>query len=552
VNVPPVDINTVEGQLKHRVTGGGPFEKYNADPGSAGYDPFVMSSARTDITIAGASITAPNPIRLYRDVAKINLKVDIDPATGEKFDLTEIILVNYNTETFAVPSPKLTAMWNDPDLTPAQRADRPLFASNVVRSGTNFIQPPENSIVYAGSGAEAEISEDQQTCIDEIFTFERLAWTNGRHLCLIIQGNVTIDGVRRTGRFYKLELRKANPQAGDELEYINILRNYAYDITITDVQNFGYDGETEAYANAPDGLVTNITATPEEGMNEFVYNGSYQLAVNRSLFEVSAAAAAYHDLKVFTDYQFGWRLDTIEYQNVNDTGWLLVTTSPMYPPDPEMAGTAVPNQPGTSTPVIFDLLTDNESADYAREAKLKLTAGSLYKYVTVRQSKAVAPSLDVDTGQLTLNSSDGSTGTVGVTSNTTWTAALSGANAADFTLSTAGGTGDGIVTVTANSDNGATPREATLTLTAGTLTRTVAITQSPAAVGTATITIEYIYYMTGASLGTEDRTVPAGSYNITPPATYNGRTFFSAHPSNSSPSGTIGAGESITIKFYYK
>ncbi|MDR0692606.1 MAG: hypothetical protein LBF69_06175 [Prevotellaceae bacterium] len=70
---------------------------------------------------------------------------------------------------------------------------------------------------------------------------------------------------------------------------------------------------------------------------------------------------------------------------------------------------------------------------------------------------------------------------IAVTSNTTWAATVNTESAAWCTLTNAGATGNGTITVNVTANTLVEPRTATVTVTAGTLTKQVAVTQEAAA-----------------------------------------------------------------------
>jgi hypothetical protein len=111
----------------------------------------------------------------------------------------------------------------------------------------------------------------------------------------------------------------------------------------------------------------------------------------------------------------------------------------------------------------------------ARAATVTLTAGTLTRTVTVTQVNGDATLL-VDRTDIPFDKNAGSQPLV-VTSNLTWEAAVD-ASATWCSLTNASATGNGTVTVNVADNSTIVPRAATVTLTAGTLTQTVAVTQA--------------------------------------------------------------------------
>jgi hypothetical protein len=113
-----------------------------------------------------------------------------------------------------------------------------------------------------------------------------------------------------------------------------------------------------------------------------------------------------------------------------------------------------------------------------RTATITVAAGTLTKQVTVTQA-AAAPVLNVDKATIDATVAANSY-PIGVTSNLTWTAAVnSGATWCTLTNANAT-TGNGTVTVNVAENPTVETRTATVTLTSGTLTKAVAVTQAAA------------------------------------------------------------------------
>jgi hypothetical protein len=119
-----------------------------------------------------------------------------------------------------------------------------------------------------------------------------------------------------------------------------------------------------------------------------------------------------------------------------------------------------------------------------RTATVTFTSGTLTRTTTVTQA-AADPTLSVDKTGIPFDKDAGNQ-SIAVTSNAAWTAAVNTA-ATWCTVSPASGTGNGTLTVSVAENPMAAARAATVTLTAGTLTRTVAVTQAG---GDATLSVD--------------------------------------------------------------
>jgi hypothetical protein len=113
-----------------------------------------------------------------------------------------------------------------------------------------------------------------------------------------------------------------------------------------------------------------------------------------------------------------------------------------------------------------------------RTAAVTITSGTLTKTINVMQA-AAALVLNVDNSAIPAIAT-AATYPISVTNNSTWTATVS-SGASWCTLTNAGATGNGTVTVNVAENPTIETRAATVTLTSGTLTRTVAVMQAAAA-----------------------------------------------------------------------
>jgi hypothetical protein len=349
-----LSMDDIEGALKRTFS-----EKYNAKPGSTGYTPFVMSSDRISLTVPSTVDYSANPIPLSRDVAKINVKFK-DQTVSDRFKINEIRLCNYNTLSYVVPA---SGWWSNTS---------PLFAATGVTRPVGSIVTGYTGIPYSykdsdGDGIEDEDSDIKNNgCIDEIFTAERSVGSD--NLFLLIKGDVTISGVEHTDRWYKIEFTRKE-DGGDKPKHVNILRNYSYTVTISDISNPGYGSKDEAYNHPAGNLVVDLTAVEDDGLNSFVYSGQHYLGVTKNLYEFSCISELEQELKIHTDYPGGWKI------TLPADGW------------PSWAGAApvLSGEGGNTT--SGNLWPEVNLVDLQREFTFTVSAGSLSQQITVRQRK---------------------------------------------------------------------------------------------------------------------------------------------------------------------
>jgi uncharacterized protein (TIGR02145 family) len=136
--------------------------------------------------------------------------------------------------------------------------------------------------------------------------------------------------------------------------------------------------------------------------------------------------------------------------------------------------TLSPNSYAGSRAVTVSV-AENPTVGVQRAATVTFTSGTLTRAVGVTQA-AIAPVLTTD--KTTIDATAGAASySVGVTSNTDWTATVS-AGATWCTFAGTPGNGNGSVTVNVALNAATVTRSATVTLAAGTLTRAVDVTQA--------------------------------------------------------------------------
>jgi hypothetical protein len=132
---------------------------------------------------------------------------------------------------------------------------------------------------------------------------------------------------------------------------------------------------------------------------------------------------------------------------------------------------------GTGNDSVTLGATENKSTT-TRTATVTFTAGSLSKTVNVTQTRGAVPILEVSEPSWIIES-PASTKSINVTSNTTWTVT---SDQPWLTTRKLRGTGNDSVTLGATENKSTTDRTATVTFTAGSLSKTVNVTQTRGAV----------------------------------------------------------------------
>ncbi|MDE6522601.1 MAG: hypothetical protein K2L17_07280 [Muribaculaceae bacterium] len=207
-------------------------------------------------------------VPVIRNFAQIN--VEVDTVNVNNFELIGFDLIN-------VPTSGTIAPWdseNDmiPDLLTGEKKMKDFTAVAPVYHGTM----PGNASIR---NQEADAKNWTNLTAATKYMYEH-PYEETRRTYLIVQGvyktlddygNVTSE----TPGYYKLDIGKVNPDG--TYDYYNILRNYRYNVKISEVLAAGMPTVAEAIARAP---YNNLIAATETSSMLNVSNGKNMLIVN--------------------------------------------------------------------------------------------------------------------------------------------------------------------------------------------------------------------------------------------------------------------------------
>lgn len=317
------------------------------------YSPIPMYGETATVTIGGGNIPE---IPLTRMLARIDV---INQASN--FTLQNIYLVNRNTTGYI-----------------ARHLDGSTGVNQPASTGKVTPASLTNALKYALSTTQVLA----QSYEGEIYTFEAAAPADNNEAvsdatCLIIEGKYN-----KINYFYRVDFTKENTSP---TQYLSLLRNYQYQVVITEAAGVGYLGadDNESFNLAlnsytvPSNLKTRMISYDMSVIKNIVYNGQYMLGVNNAEIEIPKAAKSYTDLlKVHTDNPSGWKATV-----TSGASWLTLTnpTSGNADLTSSLGFTAAAN-PGPGV----------------REATITLTAGRLTHTVTIKQTyEKTAPTLRI-------------------------------------------------------------------------------------------------------------------------------------------------------------
>ncbi|MDR1274557.1 MAG: hypothetical protein LBK12_08405 [Odoribacteraceae bacterium] len=332
-----------------------------------------MWGYRDNLAINASTLNPAASIDLTRAIARVDVSVKDDATLRDKFYLSSARLYNYNRAGSLSPAAYTGAGSNVGGYNGAQWNGSKAIAPNL--PGLTPLKVENSPLVYdIPTGKKHEYKQ-------EIYTFEAAAGTANTvtNTCLVLGGYYKADaGSAAVLTYYRVEFVNSSGQTD---EYLPLLRNHNYSVTIQAVNGEGYPTPEGAYNNKPSCIVVNVVDWNDGGLNETDFTGQHYLSVDKSEL-VYYAGGGEKSLKALTDYPGGWTLD------LNGLSWL-TAVSPLPP-------VGLVGQQVTLTLAAAPL-----SGSPGREGYIYLVAGNLKKRITVRQLEEEELSLEVLPWELT-------------------------------------------------------------------------------------------------------------------------------------------------------
>ncbi len=345
---------------------------WNSTPGSAGYRRFPMSSLEETFTVPVTRDFETDPVKLLRSLVRVSVTLDPSMPNYEGLRIGQIVVRNFNSRGRLIPS----AAWGTT-----------LQGSNEVDM---FHAPSLNDVATSHNITDRLVYDypaGKTPAKGDIFVWEQVAdnssptWLdwNRDNFCLLVRfDKFAVDGPNggtfenNDGVWFRIDLLKDN--GGDNPDRVNLLRNFSYDVTITDITTRGYSSEQDAFDNAPAGLTFAIDAQDEEdgdtGITETTWNGRYQLATDRTVVVIGPDVDDTATVMAYTDYLHG----------------LTTPVSPAFGPSDVITateGTSSPNGP-KAIPITLKV-----GAAYmgttVRKINFTIEAGELFKDMVLIQ-----------------------------------------------------------------------------------------------------------------------------------------------------------------------
>lgn len=342
----------------------------------------VWGYTLSSVTVSDTTPAAALDIDMHRMVARIDVELSTAAAgtNNANFALTEVYLANYNTVGQIAPNYTNTSVWDDDGGVVNEGSGIALAPS--LPEGEGNPTGKQTGMAASAPWAPAQVynSADGLTAgkVERvIYTFEAEnggKTTHSTNPCLVIGGSYKGD-VKTT--YYRVDfITKGGTELAPTYDYLDLLRNHRYEITINKVTGAGYDTPKEAFDARSFNMEADVMEWEEADMVESGFDGQYTLAISQNVYEFEAGGGS-QPLTIRTDYPGGWKATV--YDNENGTGtsarsWLTVT-----PPSKDMDGTFNVN------------IAAGANDDAARTAYIHITAGRITLKVTVTQEKYVIP-----------------------------------------------------------------------------------------------------------------------------------------------------------------
>lgn len=294
-----------------------------------------------DFTGADTSLSAP--ISLTRMVAKVDVALSDKLAAGGTFELKSVRVYNYIQQGRLIPALDGSFDWEN--VTSASLAE---LSSPTLPAGCTHANPAAEFIDRTVA--------DGRSLTGSIYLFEAPAGTapsagSSDYLnnpCLVIGGRY--NGGADT--YYKIDFAQKDPAKG--WQYLPLMRNNTYSVTIAGIAGDGFATPGEAQASLPTNINATVVDWAGNDIDIVASDGVHMLGVSTRNIELPSGGAAGDTpdnlLTIVTDHPRGWKIKTswdeagLDTNGIDD--WLQPTVRSSAAPDVPN-GTAVHVRTGT-------------------------------------------------------------------------------------------------------------------------------------------------------------------------------------------------------------
>lgn len=261
--------------------------------------------------------------------------------------------------------------------------------------------------------------------------------------CLVVGGKYnggTAD------KYYRVDL--GTPKAGTgnkELDYLDILRNYSYEITVTKVSGEGHDTEQGALESKSANMTAEVIPWNETEIGNIDFDGEKFLGIGTMEYRVGKLGSDNLIQKVAASTGLKWRAALLNVDGQGTPDWIRFVVNGVE--QTEATGTGA----GADTPADLKFKVTGKNAKGDRVAIMRFTAGHLQVDARVIQDDNNPVFIDIPDDVIEFDAAVDATRSFDITfgpENTTLTwEVVDGNNPITFTAKSIDGSTDGNVGV---------------------------------------------------------------------------------------------------------
>lgn len=243
---------------------------FNADSNGS-HHPFTMygQTATTLITENGGHNLT---VSMHRIMAQVRVTFSGDAANDTRFEAESVLLYNFNDRARVIP--------DNLGVTGTDHVKAPTIPQGAVLLPAKA-DGKESVPTYAVDKAEKKIDH-------AIYLFETAQPKDGTELekhvkrpCLIVKGKYQQEA---TSCYYRVDLAK--PDAGGAMNYMNVMRNHSYNVTISNVTDRGHDTPQEALLSKPANITATVVAWDDTEIGDIDFDGQRVLGIGTMKYQL--------------------------------------------------------------------------------------------------------------------------------------------------------------------------------------------------------------------------------------------------------------------------
>lgn len=243
---------------------------FNADSDGS-HHPFTMYG-QTDATLISENGGHNLTVSMHRIMAQVRVTFSADAANDARFEAESVLLYNFNDRARVIPD-NLGVTGTDHVKTPTIPQGAVLLPAKA--------DGKESVPTYAVDPAAKKIAH-------AIYLFETAQPKDGtepeKHVkrpCLIVKGKYQQEA---TSCYYRVDLAKTG--AGGTMNYMDVMRNHSYNVTISNVTDRGHDTPQEALQSKPANITATVVAWDDAEIGDIDFDGQRVLGIGTMKYQL--------------------------------------------------------------------------------------------------------------------------------------------------------------------------------------------------------------------------------------------------------------------------